>query len=143
MGLPLRVLCNVTVSPSRNPFAFCDHFKPLKNKQHGSPHRCLVILQTFGDVNLGESFLVKETPFLQPSGRFLPAFWMVYWSDTFPFSLKDQIVTFQLRYQDFSSEHFTVPRILQQLHVVVKMLAFFCTTQSLATVQQHSYQLLG
>ena len=43
---------------------FCDHAKALKNKQYGSPHRCLIeafILLTFGDVNLGESFLVKET----------------------------------------------------------------------------------
>ena len=43
---------------------FCDHAKALKNKQYGSPHRCLIeafILLTFGDANLGESILVNET----------------------------------------------------------------------------------
>ena len=43
---------------------FCDHAKALKNKQYGSPHRCLIeafILLTFGDANLWESILVNET----------------------------------------------------------------------------------
>ena len=47
------------VSPSRPHSVIIPN--PLKNKQHGSPHRCLVFLQTFGDANLGESFLVNET----------------------------------------------------------------------------------